>query len=33
MSCKAQFRNDQLPLYVIVRPTEKGGYEVVEAVR
>jgi len=24
-----QFGNDQLPLYAIVRPTDKGGYEVV----
>jgi thiol:disulfide interchange protein len=26
---QATFGNDQLPLYVIVRPTDKGGYEVV----
>jgi thiol:disulfide interchange protein len=26
---QAQFGNDQLPLYVIVRPTDKGRYEVV----
>ena len=25
----AQFGNDQLPLYVIVKPTDNGGYEVV----
>ncbi len=24
-----QFRDDTLPLYAIVRPTDKGGYEVV----
>jgi thiol:disulfide interchange protein len=26
---QATFGNDQLPLYAIVRPTDKGGYEVV----